>query len=218
MPRGSSIVTGGGRSMRVSTREFRARDLRVHEILRDVPLEDVWALRLRGGGAGRTVEELRAVFADAMRAAPAPVQALFRLRTALGRCFGWDRSRREWEAETYARRLGAGGRATPAAPATIDASGTPDGRLTVVYRDDAELLSELRNATVHGFLSLSMRPAPGGYLGYLAVFVRPVSRFTWAYMTAIAPFRRFVVYPALVRGVERAWAERFGGVAARATP
>jgi hypothetical protein len=29
-------------------------------------------------------------------------------------------------------------------------------------------------------------------------------------MAAIAPFRRLIVYPAIVRGVEHGWAERFG--------
>jgi hypothetical protein len=30
-------------------------------------------------------------------------------------------------------------------------------------------------------------------------------------MTAIAPFRRLVVYPAIIRKVQRAWAERYAG-------
>jgi len=40
------------------------------------------------------------------------------------------------------------------------------------------------------------------------------------YMAAIAPFRRLVVYPAIIRRVQRAWAERYGGegsVASRVT-
>jgi len=91
------------------------------------------------------------------------------------------------------------------------APGTPDGRFSLLYRFKNEQLSELRNATVHGFLSLSIRPTPGGYLVYLGVFVRPVHRFTRLYMTAIAPFRRLVVYPAIIRKVQSAWVERYGG-------
>jgi hypothetical protein len=72
-------------------------------------------------------------------------------------------------------------------------------------------LSELRNATVHAFASLAIRPAPGGYLAYLGVFVQPVHRFTRLYMAAIAPFRRLVVYPAIIRKVQSAWVERYGG-------
>ena len=72
-------------------------------------------------------------------------------------------------------------------------------------------MGELRNATVHAFASLSIRPTPGGYLAYLGVFVQPVHRFTGLYMAAIAPFRRLVVYPAVIRKMQSAWAERYGG-------
>jgi len=64
---------------------------------------------------------------------------------------------------------------------------------------------------VHAFASLSIRQTPGGYLAYLGVFVKPEHRFTMLYMGAIAPFRRLVVYPAIIRKVQRAWAERYGG-------
>ena len=71
-------------------------------------------------------------------------------------------------------------------------------------------MSELRNATVHAFASLSIRPTPGGYLAYLGVFVQPVHRFTRLYMTAIAPFRRLVVYPAVIQKMQNARVERYG--------
>jgi hypothetical protein len=191
--------------MRLPPREFRALTLRVHDVLHDVPLEDAWVMRLPGGGPGRGMQELAALFSAAAGSAPRAVQWLFRLRWRLGRWFGWDAPRPAWAAETFADRLSPGDRARSEA-----APGTPDGRLKLLYRFDDEQLSELRNGTVHAFLSLSLRPAPEGYLGYLAVYVRPVQRFTRLYMAAIAPFRRLVVYPAIVRGVERAWAERFG--------
>src|SRR5207237_7426696 len=91
------------------------------------------------------------------------------------------------------------------------APGTPDGRLSLLYRFGDEQLSELRNATVHAFSSLSIRPTPGGYLAYWAIYVQPAHRFTRLYMRAIAPFRRLVVYPAIIRKVQRPWAERYGG-------
>jgi len=64
--------------------------------------------------------------------------------------------------------------------------GTPDGSFRLLYRFDDEQLSELRNATVHAFASLSIRQTPGGYL---------------------APFRRLIVYPAIIRNVQRTWAQ-----------
>src|SRR5712692_10014489 len=67
-------------SARIDPGEFRARPLRVHALLHDVPLEDAWAVPLAGGGAGRTVKELRAVMVAGRAAAPAVVQGLFWLR------------------------------------------------------------------------------------------------------------------------------------------
>jgi len=192
--------------MRIDPREFRACPLRVHALLHDVPLEDVWAIRLPGGGAGRTVQDLRAVMVAGRAAAPAGVHGLFRLRGRIGALFGWDQQRPAWNAESFADRLTPADRA-----ASLATPGTPDGPFNLLYRFDDEQLSELRNATVHAFASLSIRPTPGGYLAYLGVFVQPVHRFTRLYMTAIAPFRRLVVYPAIIRQMQSAWVERYGG-------
>jgi hypothetical protein len=92
----------------------------------------------------------------------------------------------------------------------VVAPGTPEGPFRTVYVFEDEQLSELRNATVHAFLSLSMGQAPEGYLVYWAIYVKPVSRFTGLYMKAIAPFRHWLVYPAIIRQVQRQWAERHG--------
>jgi hypothetical protein len=72
-----------------------------------------------------------------------------------------------------------------------------------VLRDEA--LSEIRNATVHGFLALALTHREQGYVVYMAVYVKEVSCFTSFYMALIDPFRRFVVYPALGRQVQQAW-------------
>jgi hypothetical protein len=139
-------------------------------------------------------------------AAPAVVQGLFRLRDRIGALFGWDRRRPTWNSESYADRLSPADRAQ-----SLAAPGTPDGKFSLLYRFEDEQLSELRNATVHAFASLSIRPTPGGYLAYVGVFVQPVHRFTKLYMGAIAPFRRKVVYPAIIRKMQSAWVERYGG-------
>jgi hypothetical protein len=39
----------------------------------------------------------------------------------------------------------------------------------------------------------------------MAVLVKPNGRFGAAYMAAIKPFRHLVVYPALMRAIERDW-------------
>jgi hypothetical protein len=75
----------------------------------------------------------------------------------------------------------------------------------VLYVFGEEGLSEIRNATVHGFLALALTPSPAGYTLYMAIYVKPVSRFTTVYMALIDPFRRFIVYPALGRRAQQRW-------------
>jgi hypothetical protein len=108
------------------------------------------------------------------------VRTLLALRRALGKLFGWDER----------------------APSS-------GGPFQTRYELDREALLEVRNATVHAFLALALEPTALGYRLYWAVYVRPVSWLTPLYMTLIEPFRRFVVYPSLLGGVARAWADRF---------
>ena len=197
--------------MRITRAEFRACPLRVHALLHDVPLEDVWSIRLRGGGAGRTIQDVRAVFIAGVERAPRLVTGLFRLRGRIGALLGWDRKRPSWGAESYVHRLSTEDRAR-----SLAAPGSPDGRFTLLYRFENEQLGELRNATVHAFSSLSVRRTPDGYLAYLAIYVRPVHGLTRLYMWAITPFRRAIVYPAIIRTVQSAWTERYGGAPASA--
>ena len=69
--------------MRAPTEEFRRLDLRVHALLADVPLRDVHVVELHGGGAGRTLADVKAAVPDEklMRANPL-VRALFAIRFA----------------------------------------------------------------------------------------------------------------------------------------
>jgi hypothetical protein len=111
-------------------------------------------------------------------------------------------------AAQYVHRLTPVDRArSTVAPGTVEGPFAP---FRTLYVFEHELLNELRNATVHAFMSLSIEPAEGGYLAYMAVYVKPVSRFTWLYMKALAPFRRFLIYPVLIRKVQRTWGERYG--------
>jgi Protein of unknown function (DUF2867) len=46
------------------------------------------------------------------------------------------------------------------------------------------------------------------YQGQMAVYVKPRGRLGKQYMAFIAPFRHWVVYPPLLRQIERAWQAR----------
>ena len=70
----------------------------------------------------------------------------------------------------------------------------------VLAQHEGQLLNQLRIVRVdHGH---------GRYQGQLAVYVKPRGRLGKQYMAFIAPFRHWVVYPALLRQIERAWQAR----------
>jgi hypothetical protein len=186
--------------MRVKPADFQRLNLRCHALLSDVPLHDVWAIPLTGGGSGRNIQDARAVLFGDRRRYNFAVRGLFALRSVLGRAFGWDDERHDPPGVSYVHRLAEADRSQSQLP-----PGTREGPFRALYVFGDESLSELRNATVHAFLALALTPSPGGYTLYLAVYVKPVSRFTTLYMALIDPFRRLVVYPALLRHTQQRW-------------
>ena len=80
---------------------------------------------------------------------------------------------------------------------------------TSLYLTDDEFAAEGANRTVHGIMPLGWVPdGAGGYRGQMAVLVKPNGLLGKAYMAAIKPFRYLIVYPALMRMIERGWRER----------
>jgi hypothetical protein len=185
--------------------EYLALPLAAHALLSDAPLHDVHALDLPGGGEGRSLPDLRALLADrGISKANLAVSALFRLRWWLGRIFGWDSGGPDPADWSY----------LPKVPEAIRrrsriSPGTPDGPFTLLYLLDQESVSEVRNGTVHAFLVAALIPRPGGYRLFWAVYVRATSRLTPIYMMAIDPFRRWIVYPGMLRALHRSWVARY---------
>ena len=79
-----------------------------------------------------------------------------------------------------------------------------------VYQTHDEWLVELSNKTVHSLMHIGWVPdvSGSGYHAQMAVLVKPNGRFGRAYMAAIKPFRYAIVYPAMLRQIEREWEER----------
>src|SRR5712692_1840999 len=190
--------------MRAKPVDFQRLNLRCHVLLNDVPLHDVWAIPLHGGGPGRSIQDARTLVFGDRRPPNLAVRGLFALRSALGRAFGWDDERHNPPSVSYVSRLAEADRAQSRV-----APGTREGRFRVLYVLGEEALSELRNATVHAFVALALTPSIGGYTLYMAIYVKPVSRLTTLYMALIAPFRRLIVYPALGRQIQQRWSRTY---------
>ncbi len=183
--------------MRASPAEYLNLNLRAHELLHDVPLYDVSVVDLPGGGDGRSVAEIRAF--DSAAAPSRIANSLFGVRRFLGRLFGWDRVQLRPEESLLSRLSARDRRDSEVTP------GTPVGPFLLLYQFPNEALIETRNATVHGYVCTALARTGTGYRLYWGVYVLPVSWLTRPYLIAIEPFRRFIVYPAMLRRIRRAW-------------
>lgn len=191
--------------MRVPLSEFQTLDVVAHRFLADVPLRDVNVVDLPAGGPGRTISDIRALTVESdPTKTNVIVRMLFGLRLLIGRVLGWDRGSGVIGSESYIHRIDNDLRAR-----SLCVPGTPDGPFRVLYMLESESLSEIHNATVHAFLATALRPTASGYRLYWAVYVRPVSRLTGLYMALIEPFRRLVVYPAILRRIRQDWLRRY---------
>ncbi len=179
-----------------------SRPWRIHELTHDFRLEDVWALPTPGGPDDfpRLVWGIASGLMDPSQSSSPSGRALFAIRWKLGELLGWDGP----DAGLGTRVPTLRGRL----PAELrDAASGPDlNRFTSLYLLDDEWAAEIANRTVHGVMHIGWVPdGTGDYRGQLAVLVRPNGLLGTAYMAAIAPFRHAIVYPAMMRQIERNW-------------
>ncbi len=191
-----------------------SRAWRIHELAPDFRLEDVWALPASGGRSefGDLVQRLAA--SDPSQSPSHLARGLWAIRWKVGELLGWDGP----EAGIGSRvpslrdRLPADLREHPGP--SLD--GAPFSSL---YLLDDEFAAEIANQTVHGVLHLGwVADGEGGYRGQMAILVRPNGLVGAAYMAAIKPFRYLIVYPALMRQIERGWQRRGDPGAVSAEP
>ena len=196
-------------SARLPTTAHTTRPWRIHDVVRDFHLEDVWALPTPGGAGDfpRLVHDLPPMLAGAGRQSRV-VGALFGIRWAIGRLLGWDRpgAGLDLRVPSLRERLSPELRDAPSDPVLP--------QFTSLYLLDDEWAAEIANRTVHGVIHVGWVPDERGrYRGEMAVYAKPNGRLGKIYMAAITPFRRLLVYPAMLRHVERAWEEMSRGEA-----
>jgi len=175
---------------------------RIHELTRDFRLEDVWALPTPGGPDDfpRLVQQFAA--GDTATNPSRAARTLFAIRWKLGELLGWDSPDAGVGSSvpTLRERLPADLRDAPTGP---DFDALP---FTSLYLLGDEFAAEISNRTVHGVLHLGwVEDGAGGHRGQMAVLVKPNGLLGTAYMAAIRPFRHLIVYPPLMREIEREW-------------
>jgi hypothetical protein len=190
--------------MRLPDTAHTSRPWRIHEIARDFRLEDVWALPTPGGPDDfPRLVDLMASF-DPAKGSSRATRTLFAIRWKLGELFGWDDadSGVGSRVPTLRDRLPADLRATRSVPQSDALPFDP------LYLTEDEWALETANQTVHGILHVGWVPdGDGGHRGQMAVLVKPNGPLGSLYMAAITPFRHLIVYPRLMRDIERRWAK-----------
>jgi len=187
---------------RLSDSSHASHPWRIHELTPDFGLEDVWALPTPGDPDDfpRLVQQFAT--ADPARSLPGPARALWALRARLGELFGWDRPETAIGARVPSLRDRLPEDLRAASP------GPPFATLpfTSLYMLEHEWAAEAANRTMHGVLHLGwVEDGHGGYRGQMAVLVKPNGLLGRTYMAAIRPFRHLIVYPAMMRQLERTW-------------
>ncbi len=191
--------------MRLPNTAHTSRPWRIHELTHDFQVEDVWALPTPGGPdeLPRLVSQI--VSGSFPDGAPLVVRVLWEARWKIGALLRWDRS-----------NAGIGSRVTSLrdrlpsdlrdVPSGLEIGSLP---FTSLYQLEDEWAAEMANRTVHTVMHIGWVPdESGGYRGQMAVLVKPNGLFGAAYMAAIKPFRYLIVYPALMRTIEREWLAR----------
>jgi hypothetical protein len=191
--------------VRLPNTAHTSRPWRIHSLTRDFRVEDVWALP--GTGAPDDLPRLVQRFAtgDPSHNSSGAVRALWSIRWKVGELLGWDRPAAGLGSRvpTLRERLPADLRDVPRGP---DFDALP---FTSVYLLDDEWAAEIANRTMHGVMHIGLvQDETGGYHAQMAVLVKPNGLFGTAYMAAIRPFRRLIVYPAMIRQIERKWRAR----------
>jgi len=188
----------------ISPAEFYALPLRVHTFLADIPLHDVWAVDLPAHSDGVTLSEFlrraRENKSPEIDRFPPVARALFGLRFFLGRIFRLEEEPKDAAAASFGSRLSAEDRA-----GSLVVPGTLEGLFRVVYRFENEQLVEIQNRTVHAAALSALVERDGSYRFYFAVYVCPRTWITPLYMSLIDPFRRWIIYPALLKKIRADW-------------
>ena len=190
------------KQIRLPNTAHTSRPWRIHELTRDFRLEDVWELPGRGGPDDfpRLVRLIASM--DPSRSSSRAVRTLFAIRWKVGELLGWDGPDAGLGSRvpTLRDRLPEDLRDAPSGP---DLHGLP---FSPLYLLGDEFAAEIANRTMHGVLHLGWVPDQAdGYRGQMAVLVKPNGPLGAFYMAAIRPFRYMIVYPAMLRQIERMW-------------
>jgi len=191
--------------MRLPNTAHTSRPWRIHELTGDFRLEDVWELPTPGGPDDFPRLVQMAASLDPSQGSSRAARTLWAIRWKVGELLGLDGPDAGLGSRvpTLRDRLPADLRDAPSGP---DFDALP---FTSLYLIDDEFAAEIANRTVHGIMHIGrVADGTGGFRAQMAVLVKPNGLLGTGYMAAIAPFRHLIVYPLMMRDIERKWRAR----------
>jgi hypothetical protein len=193
--------------LRLPNTAHSTRPWRIHEIAGDFGIEDVWELPTPGGpdDLDHLVLQLGGVGGDTAAdddKTSRVTNALMALRWRIGKLVSWDRPRFAVGEQTRSLR-----ERLPDDLRRAPLQDLPGALFRPVYQTHDEWAGEYADRILHAVLHLGWVPddSGNGYHGQMAILVKPTGMEGKAYMLGIRPFRWFLVYPALLRSMERTW-------------
>ena len=192
-----------GKHRPVPPAEFQALDLRIHTLMADVPVHDVWVARLSGVGGGGGFQDLDEALSSYGpiggddRVALAAVLGVYLLVSYV---FDWHDDECIRPEAAIRQRL---------TEADRRRSDSPSDRGPFLYRFEMEAAIELQTCAGHAVYAYAIAPDEDGLLLYWAAYSLPVGWFTPLYMAIVDPVRTFIVFPALLERFEHAWHQRW---------
>jgi len=189
------------------TEAYGQKPLRVHSFMAGIPLRTLERVELPGGREGMTIEEISGVVGfggEVEMDVGLVTQAFFRLRTLIGRILRWDEAKELVESVSFISRLNEEDRSR-----SLIVPGKPAGISRILYQFENEMRGEIVNRTVHCFWLMATERTANGYALWFAVYVKKLNWFTPIYMALISPLLKWIIYPAMLKGVRRRWEKTF---------
>lgn len=188
-------------------KKFNKIPLKAHSFLDCIPMHSLDFVELKGGKSGMKMDEIYHItklnqYEDFK--AGFVTDTLFKLRTFLGKIFGWDKVPDLKEKNSWITRLTEEERKKSLIP-----SGKTESISTIFYCFKNEILFEIINRTVHCFWVLASVEKNDGYDLYVAIYVKKLNWRTPIYMTLISPMLKWVIYPAMRKSIQENWKKAF---------
>jgi hypothetical protein len=187
--------------------KFYEIPLKAHDFLEGVPMHSLDFIELKGGDKGMLMDEIYRLTtlnqAEEMKFGLV-TKTLFWLRGVIGKIMGWDDVPEMVKKNSWISKLSKEEQEKSLIP-----SGKVESINTILYCFDHEILFEIINRTVHCFWVITSVEKADGYDLYIAVYVKKINWRTPIYMALISPVLKWIIYPAVGKGIKQNWEKNF---------